>query len=76
MILALGGRPDFFGLDNQAASVSGSRLKDALRRTVVGWHPSLRKLVEMIDEQQLFLNHAAHRAASRPLEVYANHFVG
>ena len=57
LILALGGRPDFFGLDHQAASASGSTLKDALRRTVVGWHPSLRKLVEMIDEQQLFLNH-------------------
>ena len=56
LILALGGRPDFFGLDDQAASVTGRTLKDALRRTVVGWHPSLRKLVEMIDEQQLFLN--------------------
>jgi 2-polyprenyl-6-methoxyphenol hydroxylase-like FAD-dependent oxidoreductase len=62
LILAIGGRPDFFGLDHQAASVTGSTLpgstlKDALRRTVVGWHPSLRKLVEMIDEQQIFLNH-------------------
>ena len=53
--LAIGGRPDFFGLD--AASVTGRALKDALRRTVAGWHPSLRKLVEMLDEQQLFLNH-------------------
>jgi 2-polyprenyl-6-methoxyphenol hydroxylase-like FAD-dependent oxidoreductase len=57
LILALGGRPDFFGLDNQAASATGGTLKDVLRRTVVGWHPTLRKLVEMIDEQQLFLNH-------------------
>ena len=57
LILALGGRPDFFGLDHQAPSVSGSRLKDAMRRTVTGWHPSLRKLVEMMDEQELFLNH-------------------
>ena len=56
LILALGGKPDFFGLDNQAPSVTGSTLRDALRRTVVAWHPSLRKLVEMIDEQQLFLN--------------------
>jgi 2-polyprenyl-6-methoxyphenol hydroxylase-like FAD-dependent oxidoreductase len=56
LILALGGRPDFFGLENQAASVTGSMLKDALRRTVVGWHPSLRKLVEMMDVQNLFLN--------------------
>ena len=57
LILALGGRPDFFGLENQAASVTGSTLKNALRRTVVDWHPSLRKLVEMMDEQQLFINH-------------------
>ena len=56
LILALGGRPEFFGLDNPAASVSGSRLKNALRRTVAAWHPNLRKLVEMLDEQQLFLN--------------------
>jgi 2-polyprenyl-6-methoxyphenol hydroxylase-like FAD-dependent oxidoreductase len=63
LILALGGRPDFFGLDNQAA-FTGSTLKDALRRTVAGWHPSLRKLVEMIDEQQLFLNQV--RTAPRP----------
>jgi hypothetical protein len=40
-----------FGLDNQGASATGSTLKDAMRRTVVAWHPSLRKLVEMIDEQ-------------------------
>jgi 2-polyprenyl-6-methoxyphenol hydroxylase-like FAD-dependent oxidoreductase len=65
LILALGGRPDFFGLDDQAASVTGSTLKDALRRTVAGWHPSLRKLVEMIDEQQLFLNQV--RTAPRPV---------
>ncbi len=65
LILALGGRPDFFGLDNQAASITGSRLKDALRRTVAGWHPSLRKLVEMIDEQQVFLNHV--RSAPPPV---------
>jgi 2-polyprenyl-6-methoxyphenol hydroxylase-like FAD-dependent oxidoreductase len=70
LILALGGRPDLFGLNNQAASATGSTLpgstlKDALRRTVVGWHPSLRKLVEMIDEQQLFLNHV--RTAPPPV---------
>jgi 2-polyprenyl-6-methoxyphenol hydroxylase-like FAD-dependent oxidoreductase len=56
LMLAIGGRPDFFGFDNQAASLTGSSLKDVLRRAVAGWHPSLRKLVEMTDEQQLFLN--------------------
>jgi 2-polyprenyl-6-methoxyphenol hydroxylase-like FAD-dependent oxidoreductase len=65
LILALGGRPEFFGLEHQAVPVTGSTLKDALRRTVVGWHPSLRKLVEMINEQELFLNHM--RTAPPPI---------
>ena len=65
LILAIGGRPEFFGLDHQGGSATGSMLKDALRRTVVGWHPSLRKLVEMIDEQELFLNHM--RTAAPPV---------
>ena len=65
LILAIGGRPDFFGLDQHTASVTGSTLKDALRRTVVSWHPTLRKLVEMIDEQQLYLNPL--RTAPRPV---------
>jgi 2-polyprenyl-6-methoxyphenol hydroxylase-like FAD-dependent oxidoreductase len=71
LIVALGGRPDFFGLDNQGASASGSTLKDAMRRTVVGWHPSLRKLVEMIDEEQLFLNHV--RTAAPPVPWKSTH---
>jgi 2-polyprenyl-6-methoxyphenol hydroxylase-like FAD-dependent oxidoreductase len=66
LILGLGGRPDFFGLDHQAASASGRTLKNAMRRTVIGWHPSLRKLVEMIDEQQLFLNHVRTAAPIAP----------
>lgn len=57
LIFALGGRPDFLGLGQGSSSMTGSILKDALRRTMVGWHPNLGKLVEMIDEEQLFLNH-------------------
>lgn len=56
LILGLGGRPEFFGVDAESGPVSGSVAKDALRRTVMGWHPDLRKLVEMIDEEQVFLN--------------------
>ena len=76
LILALGGRPDSLGLDSQPASATGRALKDVLRRAVFAWHPDLRKLVEMIDEQQLFLKPFAHRAASGPLEVHASHVVG
>jgi 2-polyprenyl-6-methoxyphenol hydroxylase-like FAD-dependent oxidoreductase len=56
LILALGGRPDFFGLDQQAGSVTGHALKGVLRRKTADWHPNLRKLVEMVNEEELFLN--------------------
>jgi 2-polyprenyl-6-methoxyphenol hydroxylase-like FAD-dependent oxidoreductase len=62
LILALGGRPDFFGL---GPSTSGSALKDILRRTSAGWHPCLRKLVAMVNEDQLFLNPI--RTSQRPV---------
>jgi 2-polyprenyl-6-methoxyphenol hydroxylase-like FAD-dependent oxidoreductase len=54
LILALGGRPDFFGIDQPSGSSSAR--KDILRRTTAGWHPNLRKLVAMVNEEQLFLN--------------------
>ena len=56
--------------------MTGNVLKDALRRTMVGWHPNLRKLVEMIDPEQIFLNRVRTSQPSRPLEVYSNHVVG
>jgi 2-polyprenyl-6-methoxyphenol hydroxylase-like FAD-dependent oxidoreductase len=56
LLLALGGRPDFFGLDPQSDPMSGNTLKEVLRRTTEGWHPNLRKLVAMLNEDQLFLN--------------------
>ena len=76
LILALGGRPEFFGLDNPAASVSGSRLKDALRRTVVGLASQSPQAGGDARRATTVSQPAAHRAASCPLEVYASHFVG
>jgi 2-polyprenyl-6-methoxyphenol hydroxylase-like FAD-dependent oxidoreductase len=52
----LGARPDFFGLDTESGQVPGRALKEALRRALARWHPDLRKLVEMIDEEQLVLS--------------------
>jgi 2-polyprenyl-6-methoxyphenol hydroxylase-like FAD-dependent oxidoreductase len=71
LILALGGRPDFFGLDERSGSVTGSTLKDVLRRTTAGWHPNLRKLIEMVSEEQLFLNHV--RTSQPPVPWRSTH---
>jgi 2-polyprenyl-6-methoxyphenol hydroxylase-like FAD-dependent oxidoreductase len=71
LLLAAGGQPEFFGLGKQAASATGDTLKNALRRTVVGWHPSLRKLVEMIAEPQIFINRL--RTAPPPVPWKSTH---
>jgi 2-polyprenyl-6-methoxyphenol hydroxylase-like FAD-dependent oxidoreductase len=55
MILGLGGRPDYFGLPEDL-SASGSALKEVMRRRAVAWHPNLRKLVEMVDKETLYVN--------------------
>jgi 2-polyprenyl-6-methoxyphenol hydroxylase-like FAD-dependent oxidoreductase len=56
LILALGGRPAYFGLSSGSDSMTGDMLKDALRRSMAGWHSDLRKLVELMDEKEIFLN--------------------
>jgi 2-polyprenyl-6-methoxyphenol hydroxylase-like FAD-dependent oxidoreductase len=71
LIFGLGGRPDFFGLDEQAGSLTGRTLKDVLRRKTVGWHPNLRKLVEMVDEEELLLNHV--RTSQPPVPWRSTH---
>jgi 2-polyprenyl-6-methoxyphenol hydroxylase-like FAD-dependent oxidoreductase len=71
LILALSGRPDFFGLDEQFGSVTGRTLKDVLRRKTAGWHPNLRKLVEMVREEELLLNHI--RTSQPPVPWRSTH---
>ena len=56
LIFALGGRPDYFDLPKDADAMTGTVLKDILRRTVADWHPNLRKLIEISDENETFLN--------------------
>jgi 2-polyprenyl-6-methoxyphenol hydroxylase-like FAD-dependent oxidoreductase len=56
LILALGGRPDYFQLPKHVGVVSQSVLKDVLRRAAKEWHPDLRKLIEIVDEKELFVN--------------------
>jgi 2-polyprenyl-6-methoxyphenol hydroxylase-like FAD-dependent oxidoreductase len=56
LICALGGRPEYFGLDAQAEGIEGKALKAAMRAATQRWHPSLRTLVEQLKEEQVFLN--------------------
>ncbi|HTZ56998.1 MAG TPA: FAD-dependent monooxygenase [Acidobacteriaceae bacterium] len=66
LILGLGGRPEFFGIDERSGAVSGTTLKGILRRAAANWHPNLRKLVAMVDEEQLSLNHVRTSQPPRP----------
>lgn len=52
MILGLGGKPEFLGLERVDSS-NGKALKDVMRRRAARWHPNLRKLVEMADEREM-----------------------
>jgi 2-polyprenyl-6-methoxyphenol hydroxylase-like FAD-dependent oxidoreductase len=56
LILGFGGRPEYFGLSGESDSMTPGALKEALRKTVKGWHPNLRKLVEMVDEDKVSVN--------------------
>jgi 2-polyprenyl-6-methoxyphenol hydroxylase-like FAD-dependent oxidoreductase len=64
LIMALGGRTTYFDLPNDTEAVSKSALKDLLRRQAAGWHPDLRKLIEIVDERELFVNRLR---TSRPM---------
>jgi 2-polyprenyl-6-methoxyphenol hydroxylase-like FAD-dependent oxidoreductase len=56
LVLGLGGRPDYLGLQSDLNSITGRFLKDVMRRVATRWHPNLRKLVEMADERTLSAN--------------------
>ena len=55
MIMGFGGTPEYFGLPHDLAA-SGRALKEMMRRVVADWHPDLRKLVEMVDENSIYVN--------------------
>jgi 2-polyprenyl-6-methoxyphenol hydroxylase-like FAD-dependent oxidoreductase len=64
MILGFGGRPEHFGLSRDLDSMTAGAGKEAMRRTVARWHPDLRKLVEMVDDKEIFVNRLR---SSRPI---------
>jgi 2-polyprenyl-6-methoxyphenol hydroxylase-like FAD-dependent oxidoreductase len=53
VILGFGANPEGFGFRNDPATMQGDELKDAVRRKVLHWHPTLRKLVELLDEDEM-----------------------
>jgi 2-polyprenyl-6-methoxyphenol hydroxylase-like FAD-dependent oxidoreductase len=60
VILGFGVRGEYLaldgGIDGDPVSTSGAVLKDTLRRKVARWHPTVRKLVELLDENEMSPN--------------------
>jgi 2-polyprenyl-6-methoxyphenol hydroxylase-like FAD-dependent oxidoreductase len=56
LILGFGGKPEYFGFPGDLDSVTARACKEAMRRTVARWHPNLRKLVEMVRDNDSFVN--------------------
>jgi 2-polyprenyl-6-methoxyphenol hydroxylase-like FAD-dependent oxidoreductase len=53
VILGFGVRREFLGIDGNLDAWSGAALKNVLRRKVARWHPTVRKLVELLDEREM-----------------------
>ena len=53
VILGFGAKREYFGFRSDPATMRDAELKDAVRRKVVRWHPTLRKLVELLDEDKM-----------------------
>jgi 2-polyprenyl-6-methoxyphenol hydroxylase-like FAD-dependent oxidoreductase len=51
LLLGFGAKPETLGLTGDVGAVSGRELVDAVRKQVRNWHPSIRKLVELIDPE-------------------------
>jgi 2-polyprenyl-6-methoxyphenol hydroxylase-like FAD-dependent oxidoreductase len=67
VILALGARRDYFAFRSEPMTMRGDELKETIRRKAVNWHPSLRKLVELMDEKQIG---PVRIRTSRPVEAW------
>ena len=67
LIMGFGARREFFGFRSDPLTMRGAELKDVVRRKAIRWHPSLRKLVELIDETQIAL---ARIRSSEPVQAW------
>ena len=53
VIVGYGARRESFGFRSDPLTLQGSELKEILRRKVTRWHPMLRKLVELVDDNEM-----------------------
>lgn len=53
LIMGFGARREYYGFRSDPSTLRGAELKDTLRRKVASWHPTLRKLVELLDENEM-----------------------
>jgi 2-polyprenyl-6-methoxyphenol hydroxylase-like FAD-dependent oxidoreductase len=53
VILGFGAKRESYGFRSDPLTLRGPELKDVLRRKAARWHPTLRKLVELLDEDEL-----------------------
>jgi 2-polyprenyl-6-methoxyphenol hydroxylase-like FAD-dependent oxidoreductase len=67
LILGFGARPDYFGFPGDPENASGRTMINAMCRVTASWHPTLRKLTEMVDESSLNVNRLR---TSRPVQAW------
>jgi 2-polyprenyl-6-methoxyphenol hydroxylase-like FAD-dependent oxidoreductase len=56
LVFGLAVRADRFGITGDPHSIPGTQLMQIVRRAMTRWHPDLRKLSEMINEEKLVAN--------------------
>lgn len=67
VILGLAAKREHFGFRSDPLTMRGAELKDAVRGKVLRWHPTLRKLVELLDEDEMA---PARIRTSQPVEAW------
>jgi 2-polyprenyl-6-methoxyphenol hydroxylase-like FAD-dependent oxidoreductase len=67
VIFGYGARRESFGFRSDPLAPQGPELKDLFRNKVLRWHPMLRKLVELLDEDQMA---PTRIRTSQPLEAW------
>lgn len=56
LILGFAAHREFYGISGDLTTASGAELKNVIRNKVIRWHPTVRKLVELLDEKEMSPN--------------------
>jgi len=67
VILGYSARREDYGFRCDPLTLRGAELKDVMRRKMARWHPALRKLVELLDENEMT---PARIRTSRPVDAW------